>query len=87
MTSCCSVANLTLMSGAVADADGKRAWALLGGGQATSGDQLQSALRWSDWGGALKDAGCSAGAEGQDPQSATPGLLDWFNSSVCGERA
>ena len=85
MTSCCSIANLTMLSGAATGTDGKRAWGL--GGPAT-GDLLHKGVApWGSWDDVLKDAGCSAGGEGQDPQSATPGRLNWFNLSVCGPRA
>ena len=81
MTSCCSVANLTLLSGAPSGADGKRAWSLV------RGDGRGEEVRWTSWSAVLKDAGCSAGGEGQDARSATPGLLNWYNKSVCSARA
>ena len=87
MTSCCSIANLTMLSGAATGTDGKRAWALLAREPATGDHILNGVARWGSWDDALKDAGCSAGGEGQDPQSATPGRLNWFNLSVCGPRA
>ena len=73
MTSCCSIANLTLESTAPG-ADGKRMWSVDGS-------------RWMRWKGALADAGCSAGLEGQDGRARSPGNLNWFNMSVCGPRA
>ena len=78
MTSCCSIANLTLESGAPG-ADGKRMWARL--------SNLNQTSRWGSWGGALVDAGCSAGLEGQDARGSSAGVLNWFNVSVCGPNA
>ena len=80
MTSCCSIANLTLGSSAPG-ADGKRKWARL---SETNLDQMYS---WRSWDGALADAGCSAGLEGQDPRGRSAGNLNWFNVSVCGPHA
>jgi hypothetical protein len=84
MTSCCSVANLTLES--EAGSDGTSMWARLAGG-GPNPVVTDAISRWMSWAGVLKDAGCSAGGEGQDPRSAAPGLLNWFNKSVCGPRA
>ena len=83
MTSCCSVTNLTLES--ESGSDGKRTWARLAGGPKPV--VTDAIARLMSWKGVLKDAGCSAGGEGQDPRSASPGLLNWYNKSVCGPRA
>ena len=73
MTSCCSIANLTLKS-TMPGADGKRMWSVDGS-------------RWDRWKEALAEAGCSAGLEGQDGRARSPGALNWYNMSVCGPRA
>ena len=73
MTSCCSLANLTLAS-TTPDADGKRMWSVDGS-------------RWARWKEALAEVGCSAGLEGQDPRARSPGVINWYNMSVCGPRA
>ena len=73
MTSCCSLANLTLAS-TTPDADGKRMWSADGS-------------RWAQWQEMLADAGCSAGLEGHDGRARSPGVLNWYNMSVCGPRA
>ena len=73
MTSCCSLANLTLES-ATPGADGKRMWSVDGS-------------RWARWKEALAEVGCSAGLEGQDPRARSPGVINWYNMSVCGPRA
>ena len=85
MASCCTVANLTLES--ESGSDGKRTWARLAGGP--NPIQTDSVTRWTSYTGVLKDAGCSAGLEGQNPRSAANGNLNWYNLSAgaCGPRA
>ena len=79
-TSCCSIANLTLAS--VVNGDGaKTMWKTVSGG-AVRNESHNPAAPWTTWAGALKNAGCSAGAEGQDPRSAAGGWPNWLNMSV-----
>lgn len=80
-TSCCSIANLTLAS-LVNNGDGaKTMWKTVSGG-AVRNESHNPAAPWTTWAGALKNAGCSAGAEGQDPRSAAGGWPNWLNMSV-----
>jgi hypothetical protein len=79
-TSCCSLPHLALASTAP-NSNGLRSWANSSGANKL---ELVPAL---SWGNVLKDIGCSAGEETQDSTSATPGLLNWHNVSVCGHRA
>ena len=77
-TSCCSIANLTLAS--VANGDGaKTMWKTVYDGAVRN--ESHSPSPWTSWAGALKNAGCSAGAEGQDPRL-SDGYPNWYNLSV-----
>ena len=78
-TSCCSIINLTLAS--VASGDGaKTMWKKVSDG-AVQNESRPYAAPWTSWAGALQNAGCSAGAEGEDPR-VDDGYPSWLNMSV-----
>ena len=86
-TSCCSLPHLALASTAP-NSNGLRSWAnISGAGVDSSGANPVKLVPALSWGNVLKDIGCSAGLENQDSTSATPGVLNWLNVSVCGHRA